>query len=301
VCDLACLSPSCNWDLGDCRSQCEAVGCAIAELASGTCESACNVSVCGFDHWDCTTEASPAQLFISATQSGANLGSKADPLWSLSGALGLMELPWATFHLLKGTHSLTLGPTSNLLPYPTSHVTVQTYLCTGVNDPVDCAQDSAVLLLASHTISLSVTSTLTLRNVILDGALPVRSGCPACLYCPYTNLGGGVLYDDKGKAVSEDSVAPQSYFTPYNSLRFISVTGTHTPHSKCHFPQFPPTVRSPPLLRQWESHSPQHHFLSNTSGNVPGNQCGDSPNTVCQPSLWLRVSDVYRRDSDTSK
>jgi len=153
VCDLACLSPSCNWDLGDCTPQCEAVGCAIAELASGTCESACNVSVCGFDHWDCATEASPAQLFISATQSGANLGSKADPLGSLNAALE-QELPWVTYLLLKGTHSLTLGPTSNLLPYPTSHVTVQTYLCTGVNDPVDCAQDSAVL---HHALCLALS------------------------------------------------------------------------------------------------------------------------------------------------
>ena len=202
------------------------MGCLIRDLGNGVCTPACNTPVCGFDHWDCSTEANPAQLYVSAIQNGENVGTVEDPAWSLSAALALMELPWVRINLLPGTHSLSPGPTSSLLPYVNSNVTIQTYLCVGPNDPTGCSQDFAVILIASHTVSFTVSASLTFVNVVLDGALTVRPGCATCLYCPYTSLVGGVMYDDRGTVVDQNSVAPQSWCTPYNSLRFITVLGT---------------------------------------------------------------------------
>lgn len=51
VCDEACNSRECGWDLGDCGAC--AKGCLSSMLGNKVCDTVCNVMECVFDHYDC--------------------------------------------------------------------------------------------------------------------------------------------------------------------------------------------------------------------------------------------------------
>ena len=57
VCNTACLTAKCNYDMGDCcnstLAESEYEECQFEQIGNGVCDLACNITECVFDYGDC--------------------------------------------------------------------------------------------------------------------------------------------------------------------------------------------------------------------------------------------------------
>jgi len=237
VCDISCNTWSCGFDRGDCavcKSNCNINSGSTQSYGDGTCSSECNDPLCDFDDGDCSEHS--AEIYVSSGAIGRNKGSWDDPFLSLSDALTFSVANQLTVWLLKGEHKLLKVSSSISVPdsnNPLSKtslprtILIKTLRCSASTHP-ECASDRATLKLSHKDFTLTVSGSLELNDLILDGQVELKTGCaePSCLYCPSLVASGSSWKNDRGQVVDIAKYAEQSACDYFKAKTFMTVKGT---------------------------------------------------------------------------
>lgn len=177
----------------------------FTQLGDGLCQSNCNTPDCNYDGGDC----SPPQVwYVTSDPVSMPDGSFASPFGSLIDALQAVTGS-TLIYLLEGIHSVLPANRVTVLNV-TETVTISTLLCSDV--PVlGCASSPATLQLHPNHLQLTISSSLTLINLVYNGNFPLIEGCSTCKNCPATVVNSaGVVVNSRG-----EQAAPQSACSPY--------------------------------------------------------------------------------------
>jgi len=203
-------------------------------LGDGTCQPACNLAVCQYDSGDCITDSQPFLVYVSATNKTIEAGSFSLPFSNLHQALLSVWAPYTVIYLLEGLHSLELRDGATELdplaqiPVSVKSITVTTLRCSNNSlDHSECAANKRAELIApKFLITLTVTSQLILKDLMIRGDYDMQPGCfeDLCTYCPFvTEVSAGMWKSDKGAVLEEGHFAPQSICDAYSNFTFLDV------------------------------------------------------------------------------
>jgi len=265
-CDFSCMSASCGWDNGDCASKCSCpktsadgicdeacntwecgfdkgdcavckAGCTAALLANDACDDACNDPLCDYDNGKCSETS--AEVYVTSSGTGNNLGSFEHPYKVVSDALTFKAVKQLTVWLLSGTHQLTKVTNASSVTNVNNPLTgtsvprkilVKSLRCSASSHS-QCATDRSTLKLVNKDFTLTVTAAFEFNDLILSGKIELKAGCTAetCYYCPTAlKASGSNWLNDKGEIVDSTKYAAQSLCDYYRTKNPFTLKSTGT-------------------------------------------------------------------------
>ncbi|CAG9323993.1 unnamed protein product [Blepharisma stoltei] len=194
-----------------------------------------NVQIC-VESADTTTEESPEEIFVSATNLVSGDGSINSPYISLSYALSTVTYKYATVYLMSGSHNLTTFDDSTSLEAKSSkplyrdttdtiQLLIKPLYCSiySVSNCVDDGQ-SITVYVDAIPLSLDISTNVTIENIIFDGSITFAPHCADCNYCKSATNNDGQLLDDRGKPLLTGNYAPQDICNTFSNLGFFNIT-----------------------------------------------------------------------------
>lgn len=165
-------------------------------------------------------------MYVSASSSGASLGTRDFPYAGLSQALEELWAPFTIVYLQAGKHQFVPFQGSSSL-HPTPNITtvwVKTLFCSEDSGP-GCSNSEATVQLTRQSSAFLIQSHFILQNLIFTGNFSLKDECPSCTYCPTILPGSapGLWVNDRGGEVDLASVAEEALCAAYQSHVVLSV------------------------------------------------------------------------------
>mmetsp|Transcript_26531 Transcript_26531/g.47648 ORF Transcript_26531/g.47648 Transcript_26531/m.47648 type:complete len:387 (+) Transcript_26531:192-1352(+) len=184
-------------------------------------------------------QASSEEVYVTSTQTGNNLGTAEDPLWSLAEAIYSSSLKETTIRVLAGTHTLAMklnSPVFSVIDTANSNpleklnkLKISGLMCSTDETHPQCASETPTIHLTDPTFSMTFKGqAVTLKDLTFDASVSLVEGCSleSCKYCPSVTTSDTETLDDRGETLTQ--FASSSLCSSFSETNFISISGAES-------------------------------------------------------------------------